>query len=365
MTPFSDLFGDFYNPQHVLSYGKRWIFSTGSRSIGKSTGWGLFLLYDYLKRGHKFIYLRRTDDEALDTSRSCFDSSWYILRDAGYPIYDVVSHTGKFWLRRTADAEPEECGCYIGLNKAYKRKSSNYGDNGYRNILYDEFIVTDPTAYLGTSKDFLREYIKADELYVTVDRCIGHPQLQETKFIFLANMATYYNPLFIGLGIDKLLTPETKILNPKGTRWIVEQTRSVKATEELENRERMFTTTQQMLSRYNNSNIAFYDNYNLVEKIKVPMTPICNVVYKGHIMGAYQLHNEDICYISPQRTTLKTIALTTGDLGAVNYMLPRSVEGYYYYHFISDHFNSGKCRFANRQCQYEIQSYMLMMPLTA
>lgn len=287
------------------------------------------------------------------------------MRDAGYPIKNLTSHAGKFYIENT-NGEKEECGSYIGLNTAYKRKSANFGDNGYRNILYDEFIVTDPTKYLGTSKDFLREYIKCDELYVTVDRCIGRPRLNETNFIFLANMATYYNPLFIGLGIDKLLTPTTKILNPKGARWIVEQTESVKATEEIENNERTFTTTQQMLSRYNNSNVAFYDNYNLVEKITSPMQAVCNIAYKGHTMGVYIVKSDaDIIYISPRDTTLKTIALTTGDLGAVNYMLPHSPEGYYYYHLIADHFAQGKVRFANRQCQYEVQTYMLMMPLTA
>lgn len=364
MTPFGDLFGEFYNPLHLLSYGKRWMISTGSRSIGKSTGWGMFLLYDYLKRGHKFIYLRRTKDEAAMTAGSCFDSSWYIMRDNGYPIYSIVAKAGKFWLKRTADGEAEECGSYIGLSEAYKYKSANFGDNGYRNILYDEFITTDPTKYLGTQKDFTREFVKCDELYITVDRSIGKPSLGETNFIFLANLSTYYNPIFVGLGIDTMLTPDTKILNPKGTKWILEQTKSVKATEEREKTESRITTTEEMLNRYNNSNAAFYDNYNLVQKMTKPMTAICNIKYKDHIMGVYQIQgNDDICYISNQVNTLKVIALTPGDLGKPDYSLPRSPEGYYYFSYISDHFTNGRCRFANRQCQRDIQTYMLCMPM--
>ncbi len=51
--------GDFYNPKKVLTYGRPWIFVTGSRSVGKSTAIAILFLLDYIVNGRKFIYCRR------------------------------------------------------------------------------------------------------------------------------------------------------------------------------------------------------------------------------------------------------------------------------------------------------------------
>ena len=58
-----NIYGDFYNPTKILSYGKPMNISVGSRSSGKSTGFGIHLLKDFLKNKHQFIYVRRTEIE--------------------------------------------------------------------------------------------------------------------------------------------------------------------------------------------------------------------------------------------------------------------------------------------------------------
>lgn len=363
MTPLNDLFGDFYSPLHLLSYGKRWMISVGSRSIGKSTGWVIWLLYDYLKNGHKFIYLRRTDDEVKLTAPSCCDSAWFIMRDNGYPVYSIRAYRGKFLMKRTEDGEEEEIGAYIALSQAYKLKSANFGDNGYRNIIYDEFITTDPTRYLGSQKNRTYEYVKCDELYTTVDRRIGCPSMKETNFIFVANMATYYNPIFIGLGVDKYLRTDSKTISPKNTRWVVEQTKSVKATEGLSNNGEKTTELQDRLYGYNNENAAFLDNFNLVQKINDPMTPVCNLKYQGHMMGVYKVIGQEMIYICNKTNNYITLTLTTDGLGNYNYALPKSVFGKNYYQIIRQMFEIGRVRFADNTCQYQVSNYLLMMPL--
>lgn len=364
MKPLTELFGDFYSPMHILSYGKKWMISVGSRSIGKSTGWMMWLIYDYLKYGHRFIYLRRTDDEVKMTAPSCFDSAWYILRDSGYPVFSIRAYRGKFLLKRTKDADEEELGTYLALSQAYKLKSANFGDNGYRNILYDEFITTDPTRYLGSQKNRTYEYIKCDELYTTVDRRIGCPSMKETNFIFLANLATYYNPIFIGLGIDEYLRTDSKIVSPKSAKWIVEQTKSVKATESIEKSAYLQTSTEAMLDAYNSTNAAFLDNFNLVEKIKAPMTGLCNLKYKSHIMGVYRVGGEDLIYVCNRVNPYITLTMTADGLGMYNYALPKSVFGRDYFRMIREFFEIGKVRFADKKCQYEVSNFLLMMPLS-
>lgn len=363
MKPLGELFGDFYSPLHLLSYGKKWMISVGSRSIGKSTGWMIWLIYDYLKNGHRFIYLRRTDDEVKLTAPTCTDSAFYIMRDAGYPIYSIRAFHGKFLLKRKEDVEEEEIGSYVALSQAYKLKSANFGDRNYRSILYDEFITTDVTRYLGNQNNRLYEYVKCDELYTTVDRRVGVPSMKETKFIFIANMSTYYNPIFIGLGVDRYLRTDSKTISPKGTRWVVEQTKQVKATETITKTETVTTDIQDKLYNYNNDNVAFLDNYNLVEKVKKPLLPLCNLKYGKHMMGCYRVLNEDLIYICDKTNQYLTLTMTTDELGTINYALPRSVLGKPYLNIIKQFFEIGKVRFGSRKCQYEVSNYLLMIPM--
>lgn len=226
------IFGDFYSPRHILSYNKHWMISVGSRSIGKSTGWMIYAIYRYLRFGERFIYLRRTDDEVKRVASNCCDSAVYILKRAGFPIVSIIAQRGYFYIQLDDQEEKEVCGCYFSLSQAYKNKSANYGALHYNLIIYDEFITTDVHKYLGSREDITYEYDKCVELYVTVDRDVDRPFRNETKFVFIANLASYYNPIFIGLGADRYIRTDSRIVSPKGTNWIIEQTTSVKATEE-------------------------------------------------------------------------------------------------------------------------------------
>lgn len=362
-TPLPELFGDFYSPMHILSYGKKWMISTGSRSIGKSTGWLIYLIWKYLKKGERFIYVRRTDDETRLTATTCCDSAAAILRESGYPVFSVHAKGGFFYLKREEDKkeEPEIIGMYIPLSLAYKYKSANFGDNRYTSILYDEFITLDSTRYLGSQKNILTEYIKLDEFLVTVDRKIGKARTNTTDVILLGNMSTYYNPIFMALGIDRYLNIEAKNINPKNKKWIVEQTRSVKATDDILLPEYEYSEIEDILSRYNNDNVAFYDNFNMVEKINKPMFGMCNFKYRDHVMGVYFFKNDPRIYISDKRTPLETFNLTTGE--KINYALARSPRGMPFYKLVKDSFSEGRVRFSSRQCQKDIQNYLLLMPV--
>lgn len=324
MKTLHELFGDFYSPEHLLSYGRPWMISVGSRSIGKSTGWMIWLIYDYLKNGNKFIYIRRTDDEVKKTAPSACDSAWYILRDNGYPVFSIIAKQGKFWLMRQdpEDGEPveEEMGMYFSLSQAYKYKSANFGANHYNNILYDEFINIDSTKYLGTKTNPTYEYDRALELYQTVDRGVGRPFRNETKFIFIANLATYYNPIFMGLGIDEYLRTDTKNLAPKGKQWALEQSKKVKATEEIK-QSYAYQLSNERNADYAYDNIAFDEKVNFVKKINDPMKPLFCLKWNSTVIGVYYWEKEQYVYLSTKHPPLTAIALTADAQDKINYQL--------------------------------------------
>lgn len=230
--------GDFYNCRRLFTYdGRPWAFLMGSRSIGKSTNLSIaFLLIKFLY-GDCFAYVRRDDDELQRTKHSFFDSGIDIVNGFGDFRIDSMDLRGGVytveWRGLDSDAKHvEPIGSAIPLSLQRKQKSGILP--GTWNILYDEFMVDDPKAYLGGLKDPAREYREMYSLYMSVDREKGQPYANRTRVFFLGNTRTVYTPILLHMDLTKYIYEDSKIVTPKtgkGRRVIIERTSSVRATE--------------------------------------------------------------------------------------------------------------------------------------
>lgn len=226
--------GDFYTPKRILSYGRPWNFVTGSRSVGKSTGIALLFLLDFIVNYRKFIYCRRDQDAVMLTCQTFFPSAVSIINKFGdFHIEEFFYHAKKYFIRMEGEEEPRECGGIIPLSLENKYKSANYSE--FFNLVFDEFIEKDATKYLGSAKTPDKEYKSCLSLYQTIDRGIGRAYRNETRFFFLGNTATIYNPMFLKMGISELVTQGAKFIAPKGKLWLLERVETVKALEGIEN----------------------------------------------------------------------------------------------------------------------------------
>lgn len=352
------IFGDFYSPERTLSYHRPWIFSVGSRSIGKSTGWGIVFLKDFLDDGKKFIYVRRTDDELMVTCKTFFDSAVRILKNNGYNIASFEYRERNYWVKMEGEDKARQCGTVLPLSQEQKYKSTNYEE--YWNILYDEFISADPNKYLGSKSNITYEYDRCLSLYESVDRGVGRAFRNETRFVFLGNNSSYFNPLFIALGIDEYLRTDTKICAPKDKLWIVEQTSKVKATEKIEH------SFSYQLSNEKNRDYAFNNlnqeqkDDNFVMKLTNPMRPLLNMKYRGHLMGVYIVDELGKIYICNKTNNLFTLAMTCGDQDKINYLLAIRYSDSEWLKIIKKAFYNGDVIFENRKCKYEITNYFML-----
>lgn len=355
------IFGDFYSPVKALSYNRNVIFSTGSRSIGKSTGWMIYCIDHYLKTGQGFLYLRRTDKEINRTAPTACNTAVSILRDFGYPVERVEYKRGFYTLYKTdlEEDKGEVIGRSLGLNLGSNDKSIDY--SWIDEIVYDEFMVVDSTKYLGSKDNPLKEYVLCDELYKTVARKKGQAYRDNVKFIFIANVSTYYSPLYVGFGIDRYITPEAKYIAPKTEIWVVEQTASVKAIEGVEN-SIVGRFGNRALTDYAYHGKALLDGDNtFVEKVTEPMSAYCSVKYQNNVFGVYYIKNRGIIYISKQPTQLKPIALTVAD-GGVDYTIVQKPGESYPIKKIQDFMKSGKVFFENKRIKMLICTYMQLIP---
>lgn len=360
------IYGKFYSPEHALSYGRPWIISIGSRSIGKSTGWMIDTIRRYLKNGERFIYLRRTDDEVKTTAPSCCDSACIILKNAGFDVDHIVAYKRHFWLYKTPNEDgkekPEDIGMYFSLSMAFKLKSANFGAQNYNRIIYDEFINIDPTKYLGTKDNFTYEFDRCLELYQTVDRGVGEAYRNGTSFIFIANLASYYNPIFMGLGVDQYLRTDSKNIAPKGKMWVCEQTKEVDATADYK-KSFSYLLANEANQAYAYENVAFDESMEYVRKIESPMRGLFNVAFDGAVYGVYWVEDESLMYVSTRKTALRTFALKTGaqreglsDLlvlrAGENNML-KNMRNLYY---------AGKLICETRKARYHMANYFMLTP---
>lgn len=353
------VYGKFYSPERVLSYNRPWIFSVGSRSIGKSTGFAIYMLKRYLKEGSKFIYVRRTEDETLNTCRTFFDNAVSILKSFGEPIEDFKYEKRDYWIKMKGDEKFVKCGTIIPLSQEQKYKSANYQD--YNTILYDEFISRDPNKYLGNKDNPTYEYDCCLSLYQTVDRGIGASFQNKTIFIFTANNSSYFNPLFMALGIDEYIRTDTKICAPKNKLWIVEQTVSVEGTKDIQD-SYGYQLSDEKNKDYAYENIGFDARMNFVEKINCPMQPLANFQYAGHKMGVYAIPELGVMYVCNKVNNFPTLALTCGDQDKINYMMATSYRDSYVMKTLRENYMRGNVRFENNKCKYEIANYFMLTP---
>lgn len=353
------IYGDFFSPEEALSYHRLWMFILGSRSTGKSTGISTYTVKKYLDKKFKFMYVRRTKEETQRTCKTFFSNAITILKNvAEYPIEDF-KYDSRYYYIKMKGQDWEECGTIVDLNKEYKYKSNNYQD--YGTIIYDEFMAPSSREYLGSKANMFEEYERCISLYQTVDRGLGRAARNETEFFFIGNLSSYFNPIFMALGIDNYLRTDTRICAPKGQQWLVQQVVSVKATEQLKESVAYQLSTEQ-IRNYAYENIAFDNNMEFVEKLNVPMSPICNVVYNTHKMGVYLVKSLGVVYVCDKPNTLSTLALTCKDQDKINYIMALKYRDDERMTMLKQAYFMGNARFATPKCKYDIANYFMLTP---
>lgn len=308
-----EIYGNFWSPDHLLSYNKPLNISLGVRGLGKSTGCGIKCIGDYYDNKKLFIYTRRNDVELRQTMKDYFYGPLMIYNEKFGTKHDWTLEDGRY-----IDENKNTVGFAVPLSQADKYKSAPFGALGVRTIIYDEFVLAKgkETGYLGNKETPYLEYDLLIRLYQTVDRAPGHSFLNETKIFCLGNFANLYNPILLGCGADKYMNINSKVVAPKDALWVVELTSEVGATSEMRSSYGYQLARAEIAKGdYDNNGYITGDN---IKTMKGVMNPLLNVDYKGRGYGIYLCEKEGVVYVSEkQSTAVRTIALTMGD-GKIN-----------------------------------------------
>ena len=349
----ADIYGKFYNPTKLLSYGRPLNFSQGSRSIGKSTGFALMFLKDFIENGHQFIYTRRTQDETQLTAPSYFDNAVNILNGYGYKINEFSYNGGRYYLNGKL------CGYAIPLSLQQKYKSSNYSEVFW--ILYDEFMIMPGSnaSYIGGRTNLSAEVDAMTSLYQTVDRGIGNAFRNETRIIFVGNAGSFFNPFYINYGIDKYLRPDTKYLAPKNALYVVEMTKETEATKEIKSSFGYQMSTEKTRNyAYENSFADITTTEFIENEPDGTRNSLCNLIFEGQKYGVYMYEQKGYIYIGHKPTDGRIeLSLTTED-HKPNYLFMKTWHSHPITTLIKEMYDKGCIKFADHKCKMVIDFYL-------
>lgn len=353
------IYGSFYSPLRILSYnGKLYYISLGQRSIGKSTGFTIHCLLEYLIHGKEFIYLRRDKDELDNNKLQSFENAIKIINQ--FYGYDVIfsyknerdiyyingdKETGKEW---------EKIGFSIPLSLQQKYKSNNFSNVYY--ILYDEFISFNHR-YIGGQKNMFQEVYALESLIQTVDRNVGEAYSNRVKCICIGNSITYYNPLMLSLDIDKYLNSEVKFLSPKNSYYVLEQTNEVEATKNMKS-SILYKASSEYNKKYAFNNQSTDDNQEFIEIPHGTLNPLFNVRFDGQEFCVYFTDDYDI-YIDSKSCNVRgvqTFALSNSD-HKINTILIDKWRQSEAMKLVRNQYIQGRVKFKNGRCKFMLNQY--------
>lgn len=173
--------GKYYDRRKIKSYNKFFMMIISSKGVGKTYQMKEEVLTNYIKRGEKFLYIRRYGTHIKEVQRKGF---WKDIQES-FPDRKLTMKGDKFYM----DDE------VIGYNTSVSKAGSTSGVSWHdvTTILFDEFISK------GTADD---RYIPNEcfDFFLIMDNVIR--TRTNVNVYLLANNHTIVNPYFDYLGID-------------------------------------------------------------------------------------------------------------------------------------------------------------------
>lgn len=352
---YDNLTKGWFSLRKPLSYGRHFIAITGKRSTGKSTGTSLYILMNYLETGKGWIYTRRTKDEMDVTAPTWFDNAVEILNSYITNKADKIKveyQGGTYYVNGV------EAGIAIPLSLQQKYKSTNLAFADF--IIYDEFIAFEGTGYLGGATNPLKEFRAILSLFQSTDRTVGKAFRNEVVIIALGNNDSLFNPLYMGLGVDKFIRTDTHFLAPKGEEWVVMQMKSEDAEEAEAYKDSVgYKLSDERTRDYAYENLSKEETAKttFVQKITTPLKQLCNLHFDGYDMIMSVNYREGFVYISRGHVEgMSDYALTVSD-HRPNYTLTLHGGNQGYLGLLRQMYDTGAIRFENLKCKFCIDNF--------
>lgn len=274
----------FCQTMDVLSHNCILNIILGPKGCGKTYGALDWCISDYLKKGKKFIYLRRYDTE-LDE----LDELFTTINNDQYPDYVIGARGKNFYIAKRdelLDKNGEvkmgklykdcfQCGKAINLSSTVKLKSKDFVL--YDKVIFEEFIIMQQHVY----------YIKNEPkvFMELIDTIFRH---RKVKILMFGNNMTTTNPYFIYFNIKN---PNTRGI----TKYKIRDRKAILVwyyynplfIEYKKNSDIGLLEEFTGFSKYAIDNESLYDNQQFIEKKTKNAVFKFSLLYQGTVIGIW------------------------------------------------------------------------------
>lgn len=321
----------WYSYDKVLSYNAMLNFIIGERGVGKSYGIKKIVINRFLKKGRKFIYLRRYDTEL---KKSLKDNEFFkdIGNDPAFKDFNFSVKGDKFLI------DNKVCGYAIPLSKASIYKSVPFPDVDM--IIYDEFLIDNATYhYIQDEPEKLLDFME------TVGR------LRNIQVFLLGNSISLINPYFDYFNIS--LPYKTDIKTFKEGIILINYIKN-EAYREVKRESRFGKLIDgTKYGSYAIDNEFLKDNNNFIKKKSSKSKFFFNLILNGHTYGVWLDYNSNDMFISKHFNPNHPVSITFNYKDHSENTIMLKSKSVFYQNLIN-HYEKGFLYFESQQIKSDV-----------
>ena len=179
----------YYTLDRVLSYNAFLNFLIGERGCGKTFSTTKFLISQFIKKGHQFVYVRRFKTELKKAVPKFFDS---MIKEDVFPDHKFCNKGDTFY------CDEKIIGYAVSLTNASSLKGNNFPNVKY--IVFDEFIVENSA-----------QHYLSDEVSSFLGLVETIARTRDIKIFMLGNAVSLTNPYFLEFNIELPYNSDLKL----------------------------------------------------------------------------------------------------------------------------------------------------------
>lgn len=363
-----------WSPRKLLSYNRFISAVIGPRGTGKSTGFPMYLVADFMatracdpmigEYPHIFTFMRPQKPGYAECCEGYFENVQRI-------IYDRLGIAVQIKYQGGADGgeyiiDDQLAGYGFPLVNYLDHKSTTHR---VYNIYVDEFVAegksNGQTGYAGGKSRPMYEPEALLNLATSYDRQISESYADmfrnEVRIFLSGNNYSYNVPYYVYLGMDAYLRVDSHFIAPKDKPWVIEQTKPTAEYSKAAESSNVYKAMSDKDKAYSFQNMTRVNtgNTSFVQKPKGERRAICNLHADGKAYCVYSFPNSGIVWIDDAEGPCgMNISLTCED-HRPNYLMSVRFNDTFAMKMLRDSYQRGYIRFKNVACKFMIDNYFM------
>ena len=281
----------YYDIKKILSYNAFLNFLIGERGCGKTYSTSKFVINQFIKKGHQFVYIRRYKKEMKEGVEDFFDS---LIKNGEFDSHKLEHSGSKFII------DKQVAGYAVTLSSAQSLKGKNFDKVKY--IIFDEFLV---------EEDGHHHYLQ-NEVKIFLGLIESIARTRDVNIFMLGNATSLVNPYFIFFNVPIPYNSDIKLF--KDGLILVQIMKNLKYREFKKSTKLGKLISGTEFEDYATNNKFENDNKDFICRKSQNAKCSFGFTYKNNLYGIWYDYSIGKVFVSNDCNSLYIFATTTEDL---------------------------------------------------